>query len=72
MKKEWKNADISVLEIQATERADRPITGVDNEYLGEDGRIHFEYGVAYNSGSATSLIVTGKEPVEVTQELLGK
>ena len=58
MKKIWENAEIAELQIQATELTDTPVTGVDQEYYGEDGTfLGWKAGVAYNSGSAKDLTV---------------
>lgn len=59
MKKMWNNAEITELEIQATELAEQPNTGVDESWMGEDGRMRYREGVAYNSGSAKNLTLTG-------------
>ena len=71
MKKEWKRAEISILEVKATALTDKPVTGVDQEWTGDDGLLHFKVGVKYNSGSATNLTLTGDDPVEIGHELFG-
>lgn len=68
MKREWKKAEVTELEVQATEQAETPVTGVDQEWMGEDGRKIFIFGVKYNSGSSTSLTLTG-EAAEVGKEI---
>ena len=60
MKKEWKIAEIAELNVQATAKADLPVTGVDDQWMGEDGRLRFKPGVAYASGSASQLTLTGE------------
>lgn len=69
MKREWKNAEIVALEVQATALANEPVTGVDEVYIGDDSRKHYKVGVAYNSGSSKSLILSGEEAVEAGHEL---